>query len=235
MADANEDPVENRLLDLERAFDENLTQGRLVEAEEAELSIENILSVAADEVEIAMRRREQASDARGALVRWLEVLEVYLRINLSPEHGVQYGQLSRSQEPIGILMSALMDLDRGVVQWILKKAGCDQSPHAHDLRAVEFKVRCVVLADEIGDEQAYKLARDAAAGYGVKMSGKAQIKEWRRQMREQPRWGNGWAMPRFRGPWYRICDADKSAIDTVDLLLTGDRDILPASRSPKVG
>ena len=79
-----------------------------------------------------------------------------------------------------------MDLDRGVVQWILKKASCDQSPHAHDLRAVEFKARCVVLADEISDEQAYKLARDAAAGYGVKMSGKAQIKEWRRQMREQP-------------------------------------------------
>ena len=144
MADANEHPIWNRLLDLERAFDKYQTQGRLVEAEEARLSIENI-------------------------------------------HGQQYRQLSLSQElPIGILLSALMDLDRGVVQWILKKASCDQSPHAHDLRAVEFKARCVVLADEISDEQAYKLARDAAAGYGVKMSGKAQIKEWRRQMREQP-------------------------------------------------
>ena len=179
-----------------------------------------------------MRRREQASDAREALVRWLEVLEVYLRINLSTVHGQQYRQLSLNQDPIGILRSSIMDLDRGVVPWIMK--GCERSSRAHDLRAVEFKARCVVLADEIGDERAYKLGRDAAAGYGVKMSGKAQIKEWRRQMRDQPDGAMASDAKIFRS---EVADlrADKASDDiVVEMLLAGDQ-YFPTAASPKVG
>jgi len=141
MADEDKDLAEeDRLQDLQEAFLEAEAQGKLAEAEQARLLIENILTRAADEIEITMRWRGQPSEAREALVRWLEVLEVYLRMSMSTEHSRQFEQLSLSQDPIGILIGALRDLDRGVVQWILEKAvGKRAGPRAHDLRAAEFK------------------------------------------------------------------------------------------------
>jgi hypothetical protein len=163
------------------------------EAIRSKLAIERALEAAAD----WLRETAGNPDAqRIGLVGWLSVFDTYLRIAL-PDNAD-----GRLQGPLSLLACILWDLHNGIKSPIVTAKGKRGGPHG--FRAINFKVACVLLADELYaasrkpgrkrgersranvDKDVFKKVRKFAPAYGLKMTG-TSLTEWRTNVREAVR------------------------------------------------
>jgi hypothetical protein len=147
--------------------------GKPEEASKAKLKVEQLLGVVTARFRAATQRGGEAEAVREAFLGWLDVLEMYLRI--TAPNGSWEG-------PIEVLACALADLDKGIIQPIVRATKVVDDPggkRKQGVRAVAFKVRIALAADETSDEEIYQRVKSVAAAYGVKMSSKDAIKETR--------------------------------------------------------